>query len=107
MNRIKELRLEYNLSQKALAEKIGMSQQAIDLWEKSLTELKAGAAIALADVFECSTDYLFGREYDFGNVNVMRDLSNSEIRLLTVFSRLNKSQQAELFRFTDYLTFKQ
>ena len=43
MNRIKELRLEYNLSQKALAEKIGMSQQAIDLWEKSLTELKAGA----------------------------------------------------------------
>ena len=83
-----------------------MSQQAIDLWEKSLTELKAGAAIALADVFECSTDYLFGREDDFGNVNVMRDLSNSEIRLLTVFSRLNKSQQAELFRFTDYLTFK-
>ena len=45
--RIKELRLEKGLSQMQLAKMIGVSQKAIDYWERSVNEPKAGYIIAL------------------------------------------------------------
>ena len=59
--RIKELRLEHNLSQSALAKLIGVSQKAIDYWERNINEPKASYIIALADYFDISADYLLGR----------------------------------------------
>ena len=39
--RIKELRKELNISQQQLAKAIGVSQKAIDFWEKGINEPKA------------------------------------------------------------------
>ena len=36
---IKELRLEKNISQKKLADAIGVSQKAIDFWERGVNEI--------------------------------------------------------------------
>jgi len=60
--RIKELRQESNLSQSALAKIIGVSQKAIDYWERGVNEPKASYIIKMADFFDVSTDYLLGRE---------------------------------------------
>ena len=60
--RIKELRQEKNLSQSVLAQKIGVSQKAIDYWERGINEPKATYIVRVADFFDVSTDYLLGRE---------------------------------------------
>lgn len=106
MLRIKQLRVEKNLSQRALAAKINSSQKAIDLWEKGITEPKASVLIALANVFECTADYLLGREDDLGNVNVMRELSDSERSILQLHSKLNIKSREEAENFMRYLISK-
>ena len=62
---IKELRLEKNISQKKLADAIGVSQKAIDFWERSVNEPKASYIVKLADYFEVSADYILGRNNFF------------------------------------------
>lgn len=60
--RLKELRIEHGLSQAALAKIIGVSQKAIDYWEREINEPKATYIILLANYFMVSTDFLLGRE---------------------------------------------
>ncbi len=60
--RLKELRAENKLSQMKLAKLIGVTQKAIDFWEKGLNEPKASYIISLAQFFKVSTDYLLGLE---------------------------------------------
>ena len=60
--RLKELRLENNLSQQKLAEQIGVTQKAIDFWEKGINEPKVSYVIKLAILFGVSADYLLGIE---------------------------------------------
>ena len=55
---IKELRIEKDLSQQKLAEAIGVSQKAIDYWERGINEPKASYITRLADFFEVSADFL-------------------------------------------------
>ena len=58
--RIRELRKEKNISQKALGQKIGVSQKAIDYWERGVNEPKASYIVAMAEFFDVSADYLLG-----------------------------------------------
>lgn len=58
---IKELRLERGLSQAELGKKIGVSQKAIDYWERGVNEPKASYIVSLCDFFLVSADYLLGR----------------------------------------------
>lgn len=59
-NRIKEIRQEKKLSQKDLAKKLNISQQAISLYEKGDRELKLETWQKLADYFNVSVPYLQG-----------------------------------------------
>ena len=56
---IKELRIERNLSQMQLAKMIGVSQKAIDYWERNINEPKASYIISLVRVFNISFDEFF------------------------------------------------
>ena len=58
--RIKELRTERKISQAALAKEIGVSQKAIDYWEREVNEPKASYIVALHEFFNVSADYLLG-----------------------------------------------
>ena len=58
--RLKELRIENNLSQMQLAQKTGLSQSAIAKWELGKTEPTASALITLAKFFNETTDYILG-----------------------------------------------
>lgn len=57
--KIKELRIERNLSQMQLAKMIGVSQKAIDYWERNVNEPKASYIISLVRVFNISFDEFF------------------------------------------------
>ena len=61
--RIKELRIEHNLSQMQLAKIIGVSQKAIDYWERNVNEPKASYIIALVHTFDISFDEFFTDVY--------------------------------------------
>lgn len=60
--RLRELRIENNLSQQKLAIEIGVTQKAIDFWEKNINEPKASYIIKLAKYFNVSADYILGIE---------------------------------------------
>lgn len=57
--KIKELRLEKSISQAELAKQIGVSQKAIDYWERSINEPKIGYVILLVKFFDISFDEFF------------------------------------------------
>ena len=57
--RIKELRLEKGLSQLQLGKIIGVSQKAIDYWERSVNEPKVSYIIELVKYFGLSYDDFF------------------------------------------------
>lgn len=105
MYRIKSLRLEQNLSQSALAKRIGSSQKAVDYWEKGCSEPTAKFIIALADCFECSADYLLGREDDYGNINIDSNLKDEEKYILNLFRAFDGNKRRELVRFAKFLKY--
>lgn len=60
--RLKELRLENNLSQHELAKEVGLTHTAIGLWERQQRIPNADAVVKLALFFKVTTDYLLGLE---------------------------------------------
>lgn len=60
--RLKRLRKEKKLTQKELAEQIGISQKSYSHWETGKNEPSLENLIKLVDLLEVSIDWLFGRE---------------------------------------------
>ena len=59
--RLKYLREQQNLTQKQVAESVGMAQMAYQRYEYGTREPAYKNLIALADYFDVSLDYLVGR----------------------------------------------
>ena len=57
--KIKELRLEKGFSQKHLADLVGVSQKAVDYWERNVNEPKASYIIALVRALDVSFEDFF------------------------------------------------
>lgn len=88
LNRIlTELRNERGLSQKELAEGIGISQSAIAKIEPGRNEATASTVRKLAKFFGVSTDYLLELEDDFGARQTVA-AADSERELLKNFRKL-------------------
>ena len=60
--RIKELRLDKQLSQADLAKAMSVNQRTISNWEKSVRQPDFETLAMLAEFFQVSTDYLLGLE---------------------------------------------
>lgn len=58
---LKKLRAEYGLSQKALAQAIGITQQSVNSFENHDASPSYLTLLKLADFFDTSIDYLVGR----------------------------------------------
>ncbi|QOR35258.1 helix-turn-helix domain-containing protein [Clostridium sp. 'deep sea'] len=60
-NRITELRKKFNMSQEALAERVGVSRQAISKWERGEANPDINKVMALAETFNLSIDsFIYG-----------------------------------------------
>lgn len=61
--KIGALRREKGLSQEALAERCGVSRQAIAKWENNISTPSVNKLALLADVFDVTLDELVGRKF--------------------------------------------
>ena len=60
MNRIKELRIEYELKQADLADALGVVRTAVSNYENEVNQLDAPTIRRLCEIFGVSADYLLG-----------------------------------------------
>ena len=60
LTNLKKLREDASVSQKALADAIGVSQQSVNKYENHNIEPDIETLIRIADFFETSVDYLIG-----------------------------------------------
>lgn len=60
MNNLRQLRVDFNLSQKDLADILKVSEKTILRWEKGITDIKSSKAELLAEYFNVSIPYLLG-----------------------------------------------
>lgn len=103
--RIRELREEKGLSQSALASEINTSQRNIGRWENGENEPTYSQLVKLSDFFECSIDYLIGREDDFGNVvlnNSTQDLTFEEQNLINYYRLLSDAEKKKLLTDAEF-----
>ena len=63
-NRLRDLRLENNLTMEELANKVGCTRGAISNFENGNRKPSLDILISLADYFNVSIDYLVGRTDD-------------------------------------------
>ena len=59
--RIRELRKDGDMTQKQVAEYLGMKQPQYNRYERGFRDIPTDVLIALADLYKTSTDYILGR----------------------------------------------
>ena len=95
MNRIKELRVNLGLTQKNIAEKLGCNQTAVGKYEREELEPNIEVLCKLAEMFNCSIDYLVCREDDFGFIQTTgEDYTSAEKRIISIYRSLSEREKA-------------
>ncbi len=100
----RSLRKSRNLTQMELAIALKTSKSCISMIEIGKNEPTANTLLRYADFFQCSTDFLLGREDDFGNIVVNppdAQLSTEEEHLLKTFKKLDPSNKTRVVAYAD------
>lgn len=77
--RLRELREDHDLSQRALARILGLTQPQYCRYEQGYRDLPTDILIQLADLYHTSTDYILGRTDhpgDWDDVSCAKDCSH-------------------------------
>lgn len=101
---LKSLREKASVSQKILADAIGVSQQSINKYENHNTEPDIEVLIRIADYFDVSIDYLVGRSDSFHTIyagTINTSLTAEEMKVLTAYRHLSPAQQHCIAAFLD------
>lgn len=105
MNKIKNLREENGWTQLFLAEKMGISRQVLSNYENEINQPSPDVLIKFADIFQCSIDYLLGREDDFGVISLKNEktaeLTPDEQKHLTVYRKLNTYNRMKVASYAE------
>ena len=89
MNRLKELRQEKKLSQKELAENIGVHYRTLQNWENGESQIKPEKAQLLADYFGVSVGYLLGYNDNLDMVLKGRGTDMADLPSVLVATRID------------------
>ena len=93
---LKKLREDASISQKALADAIGVSQQSVNKYENHNIEPDIETLIRIADFFETSVDYLIGHtsvRRKIEEVHVF-ELNDRESKVMEQYRSLTSKQKA-------------
>ena len=96
---LKKLRLEHNLTQKELANKINITQSNYSKYEKGILKLDAETLIKIADIFNVSLDYLC--EHKFENNKI---LTKEEQEFLNLFYNASDIEKAKIIAYAKGVT---
>lgn len=93
LDNLKQLRSARGISQKALADAIGVSQQSINKYENHNIEPDIQTLCKIADYFGISVDYLVGRIAENNSNDLLPSLNVNERAMIRAFRRLTQKQQ--------------
>ena len=79
-NKIKILRENKGLSQKALADELGITRSSVNAWEQGISVPSTQYIVELATLFDVSTDYLLNFKNDKA-INI-DGLNEKEIKIV-------------------------
>ena len=102
-DKIKHLRTTAKLTQEAFAEKLGVSQQAIGLWERNKNLPNQKLLIKIAQFFNVTLDYLFDEHINTNKIIYTPD----EVQLIEKFRLLNQSDQKIILKNIEFLVEQQ
>ncbi len=107
MLRLLELRTERKLSQRAIAQKLHISQGTYNNWEHSKTQPSIEQLIEISRFFNVSVDYLIGNADDYGLINVKDNLAPEQRKMLQLFDRLDPDTKTALIALLHSIAEKQ
>lgn len=92
---LKRLREEAHISQKLLADAVGVSQQSINKYENHNIEPDIETLIRISDYFDVSIDYLVGRTDIRRKAEAVHsyELNKSESKMFDGYRKLNSRQK--------------
>ena len=94
LDNIKKLRQEFGLSQSALAEQLGVSQQSVNKYENHNIEPDIRTLALMAEVFGTTVDYIIGRSNDRTPLShATPELTADERLLLQDYRKLKPPQK--------------
>ena len=88
-NRIRELRISKNMSQKELSELIDVSKSAISKYESDSLEPNIRVQIALAEAFNVTIDYLIG----YSDENTLAKSDDNITKMIELYKELNENNR--------------
>ena len=93
---LKKLREDASISQKALADAIGVSQQSVNKYENHNIEPDIETLIRIADFFETSVDYLIGHTSVRRRIEEVHvfELNDRESKVIEQYRSLTSKQKA-------------
>ena len=91
----KLLRKENGITQKQLAEAIGVSQQSVNKYENHCAEPDLNTLVKIADFFDTSVDYLIGHSEVRRKIEVTHgcELNAEELTLIECYRRLSRKKK--------------
>jgi len=105
--RIKDLREEKNLNQRALATLLETNQASVAHWESGKVQPTAPAIIKLAKALDVTTDYLLGLDDQYGTFqdlsqkNPQADLPPKVAELVELCKNLNTFQMDRILGYVE------
>ena len=96
LTNLKKLREDASISQKALADAIGVSQQSVNKYENHNIEPDIETLIRIADFFKTSVDYLIGHTSVRRKIEEVHifELNDRESKVMEQYRSLTSKQKA-------------
>lgn len=82
-DKLKDLRIKYGFSQKQVAELIDLSPSVVSGYETGERTPSTEKLLALSNLFQCSTDYLLGKDNKNTSFIDLDGLTDEQIRAVT------------------------
>ena len=103
LKNLKPLREQASISQKQLADAIGVSQQSINKYENHNIEPDIGTLVRIAEYFNTSVDYLIGHTDIRRKIEQVHpyDLNDMERALIDGFRQLSLKQRECILTMID------
>lgn len=106
LENLKKLREDARVSQRILAENIGVSQQSINKYENHNIEPDIETLVRMADYFDTSVDYLIGHSSERRRQEPVRtfDLNEREAELIENYRKFSARQRESISRMLEDLS---
>lgn len=105
LQRLKELRKARALTQRDIADMLGVNRTTYTKYESDASEPPLETLYKLADYFDVSLDYLLEKS-DIKNTPAPEGLTDAEEQLLQAFRKLNDIEKSEVLNFVRFIQSK-